>query len=211
VATTTPINGHPVATDSDSPLGGTQAQTYGTHAEKYSNMRPTSSANRTSLIPSPAEGMETYRMDVNVKEIYDGTKWVPYIQGGKLLGIDTGAGMTGAAAPGPFTVHGARTVSDPFGTGVPFLLAIYATATVDGSTGINGSLQLMTPALGATVVRSARFEEGAQPAVFHVQAFASGGSQSYSTRLANISGGTVTTYADVTNNYAIYVALPLFT
>jgi hypothetical protein len=210
VATTSPINAHPLPTDSDSPLGGTQIQTAYTHSEKYSNMRPTSAANRTTLIPSPNEGMETYRQDVNIKEIYDGTKWVPYIQGAKLIAVTGGAGAVNATA-GPLTVHGSQTISDPFGTGVPFLLVIYARISTVASSGGFASFQLVIPALSTNVAQTAFTPTLVGGASFlYAQVFASGGSQSYSTRVTDITG-TITYYADITNNYIYYFALPLWT
>lgn len=215
MSTPTPINGHPVPLNSEGPLGGTVIQTYAADAEKFSNMRVASTADRLTKIPSPVEGMETWRADANVKEIHDGVKWVPFIPGAKIVAQDTGAGGVGVTA-GPVTVHPQRTVSDPFGTGVPFLLVIYAHVLTDSSTytfGTGASFDLVVPALSANVAQRRRVGPGPSGAsILYVQAFPSGGSQSYSTRLTEFAGGFSTTYyADLNANSATYLAFPLAT
>jgi hypothetical protein len=211
VATTTPRQGLPVPTDADSPLGGTQFQTFGTAVEKYVNQRYASASARGTAIPTPVEGEEYYQNDTNVKYVHNGSAWVPYVQGAKLLATDTGAGSANwfAGGAGPYTIHSSRTVSDPFGTGVPFMLFIYAQMLVDG-VATSGAFEIVSPALSATIVKSARIAGGGTYNNLAILTFPTGGSQSFSTRLNSLTAG-VTTYADVTNNFIYYVALPLWT
>jgi hypothetical protein len=213
VATFSPINSHPVPTDGDSPLGGTQIQTFTTHSEKFSNMRPTSASNRNTLIPTPAEGMEVYQQDINVKYIYNGSAWVPYVQGAKIIATDTGAGAvnTGPTAPG-VTIHPSRTISDPFGTGVPYMLEINAVTLFDNGSTYAGSMDLVSPALSTSIVRRTRIGGGPTSGNILIKfAFPTGGSASYSTRLTETTSGLATYYADASNNYCQYTVYPLWT
>jgi hypothetical protein len=211
VATTTPRQGLPVPTDADSPLGGTQMQTFGTAVEKYVNQRYASASARGTAIPTPVEGEEYYQNDTNVKYVYNGSAWVPYVQGAKIIASDTGAGGV-LVASGPVTVHPSRTISDPYGTGVPFMLEINAVVLFDNSASCAASFDIVSPALTTSIVRRVRVGPGPNSANIIIKfAFPTGGSASYSTRITEFTAGTATFYADASNNYCQYTVFPLWT
>lgn len=76
---TTPISGLPYPNLGDSPLVHTAIQALAVAVEKGAVMRFSSASDRTTKVPSPIEGMFSYRLDTHVYEYYNGSAWTGFI------------------------------------------------------------------------------------------------------------------------------------
>ncbi len=78
----TPLSGWPYPELTDAGNVPASIEALARAAEKNAIMRFASAADRSSKLPSPLEGMLSYRLDTHVYERFDGTSWVA------LFGLD---------------------------------------------------------------------------------------------------------------------------
>src|SRR5690349_7924318 len=98
---TEPLQAAPYPVGTDAPDGPTQIQALATWAARRVNMVFPSAAARTAALAaaavSAAEGMQSYRTDADVWEEFDGSGWVPLVEGGPWTALTLPSGYSTSA------------------------------------------------------------------------------------------------------------------
>jgi hypothetical protein len=79
MATTTPNQGLPVPQSTDDPNIVEDLTNLALAIEKKLVMAFTNASDRSSRVPSPAEGMFAFMKDTNEFHVFDGSEWTPAI------------------------------------------------------------------------------------------------------------------------------------
>lgn len=161
----------------------------------------------SSFYPAaPYDGLLIYDTVLNGLLIWNGTRWCsPALS--PITIKDTGTANTLSNANPGTSVNG-RTITNPFGTGVPFRVKVsYQNGQVDSSGVVQFSI--VSPQLSATKLSTAKVNPApGSVAIITEVDMPTGGSVSFSGRY-EVASGTITTYADPTTHFMVYEVFPL--
>jgi hypothetical protein len=209
---TEPIAGLPYPASSATDAPHTDIQALAVAVAKYLANQYASSSARDSAITSPQGGMLAWLTTPGRYSYHNGTSWADLgaMVGMKLIARDTGTGVTNGAA-GNYANVATRTITNPFGSGVSFMILAIGQILFDATGAFNVSSGVSTdgtiPGKASSGIGMSAGGRGNVQILDSIVA-SGGGSLTLSTYVS-VSSGTPTWYGDGHNNYVNWLAVPL--